>query len=118
MYTHEVLETLIYHICRTSPKFIIENVSLYTSQTLISTTINSFIVLNALNLPRWHSISFDVFVQIQQNFQWSLKMQWAILFYGSQSLDSPMDAHLSKMQIIVFAEKCIMILNGDFVSRT
>ena len=47
---------------------------------------------NTLSLPLWHSITFDLFLQIQRIFQWLLKMQWATAFYANHLLDNPMDA--------------------------
>ena len=63
-------------------------VLIYTAQILISITIKISIGLNALVLPLWHLITFDIFLQMQQNFQWSLKMQCATTFYANHPLDA------------------------------
>ena len=63
---------------------IIENLKLWRAVILgwVMSHIKISIGLNAL----WHSITFDVFLQIQQNFQWSLKLQLATGFYVNQCL--------------------------------
>ena len=77
-------------------RIITDYAKVYTTHTSISITIKIFIGLSALNLSLWHSITFDIFLQIQRKVQLSLKMQCAITFYANHSLDGPMDARCSE----------------------
>ena len=64
------------------------------------------------------SIIFNVFHQIQRNFQWELKMQWATAFYANHLLDGAMDSRWLENAKYCFLQKSAKLLMVIFLSRT